>query len=427
MKGVLIFLALAAPAIAQESATTRQAPGTYVGVGSCVTSGCHGAIHPLRTSRVLHNEYYTWLSDDRHAQAYNLLFNDRSASIARNVRLERKPYQEAICLECHSTNVAPRLVSGHIDAEDGVQCEACHGPAGGWRAEHVQPDWTHAQSIERGMIDLRRLPTRAAVCLSCHLGDATREVDHQLIASGHPFLAFELDNYTATMPPHWRSNETDGARAWAVGQVIAFRNSLGNLARHARGGRWPEFSDLSCANCHHALSEGSWRQPRVWPERAGLPAWSPQRWGVLRLIVARAAPQSRSSLEEAVQRVATLVGRMNDPAGVAGAADQARALLDPIVSQVELLRWNERDIRAFMRALADEQEFVRRSDVQSAEQIALSLQSLAAVLTRHDPRLLRSAMMKSIDDLFAELQHRDAYDANRFAAGLQAVRRAVNE
>jgi hypothetical protein len=118
---------------------------------------------------------------------------------------------------------------------------------------------------------------------------------------------------------------------------------------------------------------------------------------------------------------------MNDPARVAEAADQARTLLDPIVSQVELLRWNERDVRAFMRALADEQEFVRRSDVQSAGQIALSLQSLAAVLTRHDPRLLRSAMMKSIDDLFAEVQHRDTYDANRFAAGLQAVRRAVNE
>ena len=132
-------------------------------------------------------------------------------------------------------------------------------------------------------------------------------------------------------------------------------------------------------------------------------------------------------VQEAVQRVAALVGRMNDPAGVAEAADQARTLLDPIVSPVESLRWNERDIRAFMRALADEQEFVRRSDVHSAEQIALTLQSLAAVLTRHDPRLLRSAMMKSIDDLFAELQHSDAYDANRFAAGLQAVKRAVNE
>ncbi|MBV8543528.1 MAG: hypothetical protein JO088_02185, partial [Acidobacteria bacterium] len=56
-----------------------QQPGHYEGVASCVNSGCHGSTQPLNTTRILQNEYYTWLNSDRHAQAYNILFNDRSA------------------------------------------------------------------------------------------------------------------------------------------------------------------------------------------------------------------------------------------------------------------------------------------------------------------------------------------------------------
>src|SRR5688572_30908494 len=33
--------------------------GQYIGVGSCVNSGCHGSTEPLKASRVLQNEFYT--------------------------------------------------------------------------------------------------------------------------------------------------------------------------------------------------------------------------------------------------------------------------------------------------------------------------------------------------------------------------------
>ncbi len=171
-------------------ATLPSTPNHYEGVPSCANSGCHGSAEPLNASRVLQNEYYTWLSKDRHAQAYNILFNDRSARVARNMRLKGKAYQETVCLDCHTTNVPARRVSGKVDVEDGVQCEACHGPASGWRAEHTQAGWTHEQSVARGMTDLRNLPTRASNCLSCHLGNDKKEIDHELIASGHPILAF---------------------------------------------------------------------------------------------------------------------------------------------------------------------------------------------------------------------------------------------
>jgi len=297
-RGMVFALATAALVViaaAQQPAPTPPAPpqpasrpGLYAGVASCVSSGCHGSTRPLKESRILQNEYYTWLNRDRHPRSYNILFNDRSARIVRNMRLKKKAYEETMCLDCHSMNVARAAVSGRVELEDGVQCEACHGPASGWRAEHTEAGWTHEQSVARGMIDLRDIPTRAKTCLACHLGNKDKGVDHELIASGHPILAFELDNYSETMPAHWAPRkETHGVAAWAGGQAVALRDSLANLARHARGDEWPEYSDLSCHSCHHALESGAWRQERGWPGKAGLPAWSPQRWAVLRLIVER--------------------------------------------------------------------------------------------------------------------------------------------
>lgn len=414
------------PAPQQPAAEPQSTPGHFEGVASCVNAGCHGATKPLNASNVLQNEYYTWLNRDRHAGAYNVLFNERSARIARNMHLAKKANQESICLDCHSTNVTPQLVSGRIDVEDGVQCEACHGPASGWRAEHTEAGWTHEQSVARNLTDLRDLRVRAHICDHCHVGVTGPEVDHELIASGHPLLAFELDNYTETMPPHWaKGKPTHGVPAWAVGQIMAFRDSLMNLSRHAQGEKWPEFSDMSCFNCHHSLEGSQWRQERGWPGRAGLPAWSPQHWAVLRLLVQRADPSSRAQLDDAVSLIATRVSRMNDREGVVQASDQARNLIEAVSPKVAALPWRDDDVRSLMRTIASEDEFLLRTDVQSAEQTALALQSLSAALTRSNRKLLKSPMTASIDALFAEVQNRNTYDPNRFVAKLKVVRGAL--
>ncbi|HKR62297.1 MAG TPA: multiheme c-type cytochrome [Thermoanaerobaculia bacterium] len=440
MRRLAAFAALSCAALlfAQQPTSNQQPvtsntptiPGHYLGAASCANSGCHGSTQPLDATHVLQNEFYTWLNSDRHAGAYNVLFNDRSARIVKNMRLRRKAYEENLCLDCHTTNVPASLVDGAIDPEDGIQCEACHGPAGGWRAEHMEPNWTHEQSVARGMIDLRSVNARGTLCASCHVGNAKKEVDHELIASGHPLLPFELDNYTETMPPHWilkyaGGRDTHGAKAWAVGQVVAFRESVDNLARHARGEKWPEFSDMSCFNCHHDLKDSAWRQQRGWPDRAGLPAWSPQRWAMLRLIVGRVSPQTREQLEPLIAQLARGVARMNDAAGVAANAERARKIAADLVPRVESMRWSDADVRALMTSITDDRAFLANADVFAAEQAALSLQSLASVLTRRNPKLLKSAMTKSIDALFDEVQNRDDYDAARFAQKLAAVKAAL--
>jgi len=430
----------APPAATTTAATTTDAattpaepempsqPGRYIGVGSCVNSGCHGGTEPLDTTGVLQNEYFTWLNNDQHSKAYNILLSDRSARIARNMRLKKAANEEAVCLDCHTTNVPRNLIVKALDREDGVQCEMCHGPAGGWFAEHTEEGWTHEQSLQRGMLDLRSINARASTCAGCHIGNAKKEVDHELIAAGHPILAFELDNYTESMPPHWAlryegGRDTHGVRAWAVGQVVSFRESMDNLARHARGNEWPEFSEMSCFNCHHDLKNSEWRQERGWPDRAGLPTWSPQRWAVLRLILERVSPGVRGELDPLVAQIARGVARMNDPAGVASSADRARAIVAPLVARVDAARWTDSDVRALMTTITNDREVIY--DVQTAEQAALALQSLASVRTRRDPKLLRGGMTKSIDALFEELRSRDDYEPSRFSAKLAAVRGAI--
>lgn len=416
--------ALAQPQAAAPSQPEATPPGMFVGVASCANSGCHGSTQPLNATRVLQNEYYTWLNSDRHAGAYNVLFNDRSARIVRNMRLRKRAWEEPLCRDCHSTNVPASQVSGTLDPEDGIQCETCHGPASGWRGEHAEEGWTHEQSVARGMIDLRSLTTRASLCAGCHVGNAKKEVDHELIASGHPILAFELDNYSESMPAHWTpGRDTHGVRAWAVGQGVKFRESLENLARHARGDEWPEFSDMSCFNCHHDLKDSQARQVRGWPDRAGLPAWSPQHWAMLRLILTRVSPQSTEQLDPIVAQIARGVARMNDPAGVAGNADRASRLVSELLPRIERLRWNDDDVRGLMRAVADDRASI--ADVHTAEQTALALQSLVSVLTRRDARLLRGPLVKSIDALFDEVKNRDDYEPSRFDGKLRAVRAAL--
>lgn len=400
--------------------------GQYIGVGSCVNSGCHGSTEPLNVSRVLQNEFYTWLNNDRHAGAYNVLLTDRSARIARNMRMKKKAWEEKVCLDCHTTNVPASQIAVAVDPEDGIQCEVCHGPASGWRAGHTEEGWTHEQSVARGMIDLRDLPVRAHTCHRCHLGNAEKEVDHELIASGHPVLAFELDNFTESMPPHWSpGRDTHGVRAWAVGQVMKFRDSLRNLARHARGDEWPEFSEMSCFNCHHDLKGSEWRQQRGWPDRAGLPSWSPQHWAMLRLLIGRASPGARDQLDPLVRDIARGVARMNDPAALANTADRARGIVETLVPGVDALRWTDADIRSLMTAIASDREFILASDVHAAEQSALALQSLSSALTRRNPRLLRSNMVRSIDALFDEVKNRDDYDPSRFVEKLSAVKASL--
>jgi hypothetical protein len=245
----------------------RPTPQQWLGAVSCASAGCHNA-NGLLGERG--SEYTTWITHDRHARAYEVLFNAESRNIVKHLfRAEAKaPHETNLCLNCHvhrefeSANHQRRY-----SKEDGVSCESCHGPAGGWISEHYKPGWNR-----KDMRDTRSIAGRVETCAACHVGAPGMEVNHDLIAAGHPRLAFDFSAYHALMPHHWqdaRDKQRDDwdAAAWFVGEIATTKAALELLQSRAQGKVWPEFAEADCYACHHQLKDQNWRQKRDFGQR----------------------------------------------------------------------------------------------------------------------------------------------------------------
>ena len=197
-----------------------------------------------------------------------MLFADRSKQIQKYLNQKTEAHEDQRCLSCH---VAPGFdVKQHLpDAPyfktDGVSCESCHGPAGKWLNVHHLATWrslnAEAKKIQ-GMNDTQSLVGRAQLCARCHVGEAGMDVDHDLIAAGHPRLHFEFAAFHAHMPRHWPDTKDHAgkhdfeARAWAIGQLATAHAALKLLAHRAgdAGKPWPEFAEHDCLGAQFQIA-----------------------------------------------------------------------------------------------------------------------------------------------------------------------------
>ena len=289
----------------------------YIGPGSCAATSCHGSVKPVADSRILQNEYSTWIIKDKHSKAYQALTGEIGERMARILKLGTKAEGAPKCLACHSLSTTPAQRGRPFEIGEGVSCENCHGPSSGWLGPHTERQWTHDKSLALGMVNTRSVIHRTEKCLECHLGSREKFVDHEMIAAGHPDLYFELDSFSAVEPRHWKTpRETApgksaeegawvGVRDWSTGQAVQLRASLERLSWRAKGERydkkdvWPEYSELSCVACHHALgpAKDSWRQAHEYTgRRPGDPAWNTSRYAVFRLMAKQVDPAAAQEL-----------------------------------------------------------------------------------------------------------------------------------
>lgn len=99
----VVALGMPVAAVHAQTPLPYQSEGTHLGVGSCAGSTCHGSTI-ARESNVEQNEYLVWSDDeypDKHASAYEVLFDERSERIARNLGLDAA-HEAKICLDCHT-------------------------------------------------------------------------------------------------------------------------------------------------------------------------------------------------------------------------------------------------------------------------------------------------------------------------------------
>jgi hypothetical protein len=237
------------------------------GAASCSAASCHGGGGPPGSKG---SEYTTWAACDPHSRAYQVLFDERSQRIVKNLfslaelRLAHAE-KVTLCLACH---VAPEVhgPAGATECHlaDGVSCESCHGPAQLWLTQHYLPSWKQTSPAQREALGFRPtkdLVTRARLCAGCHVGAGERDVNHDLLAAGHPRLAFEFAGYQGIYPRHWSGRDDRArypdleARSWALGQAVSAQAALDLLAHRAANESkpWPEFAELNCSSCHRNL------------------------------------------------------------------------------------------------------------------------------------------------------------------------------
>ena len=388
MKHLVLLLASALLAAAQT------APH-YIGAGGCSSSNCHGATTPLppADSRILGNEYATWSVADKHSRAFRALEEPRGKRMAQILKIADASHDRR-CTVCHVVG------SPEKSRSDGVACEACHGPAEQWLGPHTRAN-SHETSVQAGLIDLRKPDVRAKTCLACHLGAPGQEVDHELIAAGHPDLAFELDTFTAAQPAHHRPAAANlRVRAWAVGQAEALGEAMRLVTAHA-GKNWPEFSDLECYQCHHDLRADSWRIARGYGSRKpGALELNTAHFEVLRELVAVAAPDQSAAFAQLSSAVQAKVG---DSAAVAQAAKPLAALADTLASRFAS---QDVDAQAVVRALSANVQRIAEAGVNVAEQATMSLDALTAALGKNPD---------AVKKLYDYLEHPSTYKPTDFA------------
>lgn len=363
----------------------------WQGVATCTASGCHSGFGPRGSKG---NEYTTWINHDPHARAYAVLFDESSRVIEKNLhRLkttkEAKPEKDALCLSCHAPEPAAHQKGERFSLQDGVGCENCHGAAERWLTEHYQAGWrglSQADKAQRGFRNTKDLVSRARACVACHVGEPGREVNHDLIAAGHPRLNFELSAFHANLAKHWTEQGDNArpdfdARLWLIGQIVSTEAAVALLADRANGARegkrpWPEFAEYDCFACHHGLRDEDWRRrASASGRRPGSYPWATWYSAAFPLLE-KQWPEAAKVGQELRQLDQLLSTTAPDAAKVAVLAETTRADLNQWADKVQSQPIPPEAINQLFQAFAAQHKGLTGAGWDAAAQTYLGLAAL---------------------------------------------------
>ncbi|WZO98197.1 multiheme c-type cytochrome [Isosphaeraceae bacterium EP7] len=418
-------------------ATPAAAATRWTGTGSCSALDCHGGVAGLGATGLKGSEYTAWAMRDPHAKAYEALLTPRARRMLARYRgmpdaAEARPGDEVLCLSCHvHQEYNPSLVEDdrllNFEATtkaDGVGCESCHGAAGGWLAQHGSAAWKGLslsgqlsdarKQREFGMVATKDLVERGRRCVACHVGDGRADVNHDLIAAGHPRLEFEYASQMARYPKHWlveddkRRDPSYEARAWAVGRALSAQAALSLLSWRAEASKargdglasgahalatppaWPEFSEYECASCHHDLSnpatrpgQNAGRGPLAWG------SWFAPSTRFLAGVVGQDVPWL-GSLEREMRRPSP------SPAAAADLARQGVVRLEALIETLRAMPLEPGDASRLIGAMMASGGDIAPISRDRAEATALGLRAMARRLVDDDPRRAETLFIREL-------------------------------
>ncbi|GIW80035.1 MAG: hypothetical protein KatS3mg105_1842 [Gemmatales bacterium] len=386
----------------------------FEGVGSCSAVACHFKAGVPGTKG---SEYTTWFNHDKHARAYEVLYNQRSQRMVKLLygAKAKAAHETELCLKCHAMLVPEQRRGERFSIEDGIGCEQCHGPAEFWLDKHYSYRWLNEMSDREkaafGMRPLSNLLDRARLCVECHVGTEDKDVNHDLIAAGHPRLNFELASYQAIMPRHWPEGNDLArypdfeARCWAVGQAACAEAALKLLAHRAvpsetKDKPWPEFAEYDCYACHHDLVEPSWRQKRGYGK--GLPGAFP--WGSWYTSMLPRALQGQAGAEDLFGLLGNIRGEMQKPLPnrgkiVASARQAAQHLQSALTSIEQAPPASAQEVRRRLLEIVQKDETLAEKGWDEGAQLYLAIAALYRGMGNLDPKLQDPILTQRIKNI----------------------------
>lgn len=388
---VVTFYVVASTRAADPWADVHVQPQDMVGTLSCSAVSCHGGGGPRYWSgAAAGGEYLYWLghsgtysdvrrhydprarlessNGDPHALAGQRISSARFQDVLRRASqradgsVDASMYQR--CARCHDPGAAARqpedislsaqpttagLVTRNATAI-GIGCETCHGGAKQWIAMHYERDINRERLLDLGMVDTKNLFLRARLCASCHVGSVENDMNHDMIAAGHPPLRFEQASFEALIgTKHWddrpqrKTEQEYEVQLWAAGRIAAAEAALAVLEGRARraagqasgvksqesGAPWPEFAEGNCFACHQPMRSMAAGLSRS----SGTVAWQSWNLAMLSSVVtsgtAEATVLPPAALGPSLNQVRAAVERSlaPPPAEIAELAASARTAL----------------------------------------------------------------------------------------------------
>ena len=414
--------------------TPQYSGDVHLGVASCSGSTCHGAVEAWEDSSVLQSEYVTWQRQDKHATAYNVLLNERSQRIARNLGVENA-HTADLCLDCHADNVAEDKRGKQFQIADGVGCEACHGGAIRYLGIHISGVAGHPENVGAGMYPTDDPVERAELCISCHFGDTQKFVTHRIMGAGHPRMSFELDTFTEIMPAHFeidadyrqRKTVANGVQTWAIGQAIAIRETLAAMVDPVRGrdGIFPELVLFDCQACHHPMSNIRW-EPRAGTGLGpGIVRINDANLVMLRIIAGHMDEALGSSLRQ--HTLALHDASTQGHEATVAAAGELQAVLSGLVERLAGHEFGGDSMQALLVGVIAEGLSGEYVDYAAAEQATMALASILSAMRSAGvvDEGQYNAMNEALNGLFDAVAKDEEYRPPAYVEALRAFEATI--
>jgi len=197
------------------------------------------------------------------------------------------------------------------------------------------------------------------------------------------------------------------------------------IAWRAKGKNWPEYSELQCFACHHALTapEQSWRQERGYSgRRPGDPPWNTSRYAVFRELAHQIDNDASSRLDDQIAQLAKLLNQLEpDRDAVGAAAATAATLSNQLVARIESQPYDAAMTLRLIEHISKDANEISNEGERAAEQAAMALDSLFIVYSRAEKTQNAADIRAAINGLFQQLENPSNYNPARFASQMRRV------